>query len=171
MKIILKLSALTILIVAGYLIFFNQPERVDPSDIPAVIAANPMSDWDGNPVSPDDFRGKVVLLDFWETWCPPCMAYMPVLHQLREEFPEQFVVIAATPGYQDTADNVARFRANHPYDFVFTDAKDLARALNLSGIPHKILFDPEGNVVFSETGARSSEREYQRMKEYIDSFL
>src|SRR5690242_18022929 len=56
-----------------------------PIDPPEQIAAPNFQDKMGQPVSLDSFKGKVVVLNFWATWCPPCVAEMPALDKLQAE--------------------------------------------------------------------------------------
>ena len=54
-------------------------------------------DVDGRPVSLADYKGKVVLVDFWATWCPPCVASIPALNTLAQKYHDQgFVIVGST---------------------------------------------------------------------------
>ena len=56
---------------------------------PATVAAFTVRDLDGRDISPASFRGKVVIINFWATWCPPCRAEIPDLIALQEKYRDQ----------------------------------------------------------------------------------
>lgn len=126
-------------------------------------------DWDGNIVRVSDFRGKTVLIDFWETWCSPCLAIMPALNQLMADFPDDFVVLAVSPGWSDTEAVVRRFIDQHDYDFIFVHGDELATKLEIRGIPYKVYVRPDGTFYKTETGSRGPQREFDAISEVIRS--
>ncbi len=127
-------------------------------------------DWDGNEVALSDFRGKTVLLDFWETWCGPCLTMMPTLDRLVQEYEDDFVVLAISPGWSDTEEVVRRFMDEHDYNFEFVYNSELASALEIRGIPYKVYVKPDGTFYKTETGSRGPEREYNSISELIERF-
>lgn len=140
------------------------------ADVPVdAIESAVFTDWDGNEVKLTDFRGKTVLIDFWETWCGPCLNAMPALDKLMDDYPDDFVVIAVSPGWSDTEEAVRRFIDEHDYDFVYVHDEKLATALEIRGIPYKVYIDPQGKYIKNETGSRGPDREYELISEVIES--
>lgn len=140
------------------------------ADVPVdVIESAVFTDWDGNEVQLSDFRGKTVLIDFWETWCGPCLNAMPALDKLMDDYPDDFVVIAVSPGWSDTEEVVRRFIDEHDYDFVYVRDEKLATALEIRGIPYKVYIDPQGKYIKNETGSRGPDREYELISEIIEN--
>lgn len=124
--------------------------------------------WTGEKTTIEEHRGKIILLDFWETWCVPCLASFPAYQRLTEEYPEQFVVLAATPEMMDDKARVDRFLSQNDYDFHFVRAGELARDLRLSGIPFKVVIAPDGSLLMTDRGSGGEQREYQKFKKLIE---
>lgn len=110
---------------------------------------------DGKPgqVRLTQLRGRVVLLDFWATWCPPCLAMMPTLHDLyRDWHPRgaEFVGIDSD-GPMATREDVRGFLVEHPlpYPVVIDDRSDRSAggAYGVSSIPHVVIVDRDGKIV------------------------
>lgn len=124
--------------------------------------------WDGEITTIGDHKGKLILLDFWETWCVPCIASFPAYQRLVEEFPDKFLVLAATPEMMDDKARVDRFLSQNDYDFHFVKAGSLARDLRLSGIPFKVIIAPDGSLLQTDRGSGGEQREYQKFKKLIE---
>lgn len=125
-------------------------------------------DLDGNPVSVEDFEGKLLLIDFWESWCGPCLQVFPAMQDLREEYPDEFEVLAVTVGLSEGPEDARAFAEEHDYDFHFLyDANGIFEALGGQGIPFKAYVDPEGNVIKIEMGSYGREGDYNRTKAMI----
>lgn len=139
-----------------------------PAELVAAIEKGSFKDFSGTPVSVTDFKGKVVLLDFWETWCGPCIRSFPTLDRLMKEYPDDFAVIAVTPGFSDTPEDVQQFRQANPYPFVFVMDEGLSTALNIEGIPYKVILTADGKYLTTVMGAHPDD--YEKMKEIIEKY-
>jgi len=103
-------------------------------------------------VSLSDLRGKVVLVDFWATYCGPCKMSMPIIEKLLQENKAKgFEVLSVSA---EPYEKVAPFAMHSPYSLPFcVDATALAsQRFRIDAIPTTILVDRSGNVVFRETG-------------------
>lgn len=126
---------------------------------------------DGDSISVSDYEGKVVLIDFWETWCKPCIASFPTLEKLREEYPDKFVVLAVTPGFTDTKEDAQRFAKNHDYSFQYLmDSGGLHQKLGVQSIPYKIYISPKGEFIKSGMGSYGPDQDYKKIKEVIEKY-
>jgi thiol-disulfide isomerase/thioredoxin len=123
-------------------------------------------------VQVSDFEGKLLLVDFWETWCVPCLNVMPTFQQLLEEYPDKFVVLAVSPGWSDTPEDVMNFRSNHEYDFIFVyDDTEVATALEIAGIPYKVFIGPDGQYISTEMGTGGAQRDYNKIVEMLQQHM
>lgn len=125
------------------------------------------TDWDNNTISVDDFNGSVVVIDFWETWCGPCLSSFPGFQRTYEDFPDEVVFLAATVGWQDRRVDAIGFRDEMDYDFIYVDGKELSEELGFQSIPFKIILDREGNVETVQRGSLGADREYEKLVERI----
>lgn len=109
---------------------------------------------DGAAAKISDYRGKVVLLNYWAPWCGPCKQEMPLLSALHERMePEGFVVVGVTLDYDSTkevADIVSERGVKYP---VFLGGNEAEKAVPaFQGFPANFLLDQQGNIVASRQG-------------------
>lgn len=115
-----------------------------------------MTTTDGKKLSKTSLKGKVVLVDFWATWCPPCRAASPEMNKLHQSFAKNgLVVIGANLG-EEKADRLTaagKYKKEHKFGYTFTTAnEDLANKLGVQGIPAFFLIDKKGVVQKQWTG-------------------
>ncbi|MGB8433521.1 MAG: TlpA disulfide reductase family protein [Burkholderiales bacterium] len=131
----------------------SEPRALPPLDI---------RDAAGNPVSFDRFRGKVVLLNLWATWCAPCGKEMPALDRLQASIggPQFAVVALATDvgGVKAVKEFYAANNVQHLAIYVDGASKVLT-ALGTAGLPTTLLLDAEGREVGRYLGAADWESE------------
>lgn len=99
-----------------------------------------------------DNKGKVVMLNFFATWCPPCRVELPELRKLRDAFPEkEFMLIGLSVDEDKSAvpDFLQEAGVNYP---VYMADKSITDAYGISSVPHNAFFDPAGKLDISEPG-------------------
>lgn len=117
---------------------------------PVPIPAATFTDGDGKPVTLADKRGKVVLLNIWATWCPPCVREMPSLDRLQARFGGRDFEVVAVSEDRGGAAVVNAFykRLGLTSLALYLDPNaGVSRALNVLGLPTTILIDRDGNEV------------------------
>lgn len=121
---------------------------------PMAVSDLPFAGPEGD-VTLADFEGKVLLVNFWATWCAPCREEMPSIAALGEAFPpEDFAVITIATG-RNPAPAIEKFLSEIGLEEmpVYTDLKQqLAREMGVMGLPVTILIDREGHEVARLTG-------------------
>jgi len=106
-----------------------------------------LMDMTGKPWHLKDLRGKVVLVNFWATWCAPCQREIADFQAMHDRFADQGLLILAVTS--EDAATVKRYQADRPFTFrVLLDPGDMARKQFLvDGIPQSMLYDREGTMV------------------------
>ena len=123
----------------------------------------------GERQSLQSLRGKVVLLDFWATWCTPCFEAFPALSEWHQDLgPDGLVVLGLTRYYgqaegfrvdnPNEIDFLKRFKAKQklPYDFVVTSDQQSQIAYGATALPTTVLIDRKGKIRYIEAGTSSS---------------
>lgn len=108
-------------------------------------------DLEGNEINLSNSKNEVILINVWATWCPPCIAEMPSLQELYNDYKDQvdFYFVA-----NDKPEAVKKFLAKHKYNFpVFMQASNAPNQLQSNSLPTTFLIDKKGNIVVSKTGA------------------
>ena len=108
---------------------------------------------DEQPLRLSDYRGKIVFIDFWASWCPPCLVSLPAYEQMRAEIgTDEFEIIAINVD-EDPANGVS-FLKDHPVSYpVLKDPDgDIGIPYRIRSLPVSFLLDRDGNIVESYRG-------------------
>ena len=116
-----------------------------------------LEDMDGEKYSLQSYRGKVVILNFWATWCPPCRREIPSMEALHQAFRDEAFAILAINEWE-TEDHVFAFMGQLPVEPGFPILLDLdsevATNFGVKGLPTTLLLDPQGRIVYRAVGGR-----------------
>jgi peroxiredoxin len=130
---------------------------------PAEPSAAPdfaLSTLEGRPVRLREFRGKLVLVNFWATWCAPCLHEMPSMEQLYQTFKQtEFVLLAVSMDRQ--GEGVARpfvDKLKLTFPVLLDSTLEVSRQYSVRGLPTTYLIDPEGLLIGVAIGARDWHR-------------
>ncbi len=98
------------------------------------------------PATLSSLSGRVVVLDFWATWCGPCVASIPHLIELHDKYAAQGLVIV---GHTDaTSTNIEEFITAKKIPYIISIGPDIGNAYGVSGIPHVYVIDADGKVAW-----------------------
>ncbi len=117
-------------------------------------------DADGHPWSAADTQGKILVVNFWATWCAPCVAEMPQLDQIQREFAARGVTIVGLGS--EVQERVRRFRDQHALHFTLLAGgiESLTIARNLGDhqgvLPYTAVFSRSGSLLHTQLGALKS---------------
>jgi thiol-disulfide isomerase/thioredoxin len=163
--IVMPIKFLSILIFSLLLLPAQAAEREQPKlgyTLTALSKPVPAPDFtlediDGNKFSLKAYRGKVVLLNFWATWCPPCRREMPSMERLNQDFKGKDFAVLALNQMEDS-DQVFTYTAElavtPTFVILFDKNSDVARAFGVLGLPTTYLIDKKGNMRFRAIGGR-----------------
>ena len=149
-----------LLALLAYALFAPESLRVDAgrtvTDFGAVVYEDPrpapsfvLGTFDGESFDLGDYIGQVVVLNFWASWCGPCIAEMPMLNRVADEFADDNVVVVGVNVW-DSRDAAQRFvdELNITYLIVEDEvATSIAVEYGLTGVPETFVLNPDGEIV------------------------
>jgi thiol-disulfide isomerase/thioredoxin len=119
---------------------------------------------------PDTLKGKVIIVDFWASWCLPCAKSFPVLDDLQKKYGDRLVILAVN--VDEKKNNMDKFLEKHPVSFtVVRDAgQKLVAVAEPATMPTSFILDAEGKVRFLHNGFHGEDTRKEYVTE-IDSLL
>lgn len=122
----------------------------------------------GKSIKLSDYRGKVVIVDFWATWCPPCRKGIPDLIELQKEFRNDLVVIGVSLD-QDTKSDVVPFIKKYGinYPIVYGNNQVIMDYGSINAIPTSFIIDKNGKIVDKHIGLVPKSEYVNKIKEIL----
>ncbi len=158
-KILKAIAYLTVMLILGFGIYYfllqpNSPLKTSPGDYPqlsteALFAAN-LPNENNVPQALNQYQGKIIVLNFWATWCAPCREEMPELSKLHTENLDKDVVVLGIA--IDSLEQIKAFNKATPVSYPLFAAEDdgMAIAIQLGNdkgaLPYTVIIDRRGNV-------------------------
>ncbi len=143
---------------------------------PKVAVGQPAPDWTlkdaaGQPVALADLKGKVVVLDFWATWCGPCRAAMPGAQKLHEKFKGRSVAVFGVNCWETDADP-AKFMKDNGFTYgLLVGGDDMAQSYGVVGIPAFFVIGPDGKILHQASGFDPTGQAEKHIEKVIEEAL
>lgn len=142
----------------------NLSRAADAASVAQLAPAWKLKDLSGHAVSSDQFKGKVVVVDFWATWCGPCVGEIPGYIELQKKYGTAGLVIVGVSLDRGGPAKVSQFVKANGMNYVVVMGDDsVAEAFGgIEAIPTTFLINREGRIVHHKTGAMPHE-EYEKL--------
>lgn len=110
-----------------------------------------LTDLNGKEIDLDQLKGKTVFINFWATWCKPCLQEMPSIESAQAKLKDQNVVFLLASN--EEVNQIESFIKKHNYTFQYVHLENM-EDLGIQALPTTYIFNSEGKLKFSETGSR-----------------
>ena len=132
----------TLLLIFGYFTFQKIMKKADNIDT-VDLSQLSYQDLDGNKIRLSDFKGKNILINFWATWCAPCVKELPLLNETYDLVKEDFVFIVVS---DESKEKIKKFSQQTPYKFVYLKATNKLMLDGIVFVPQTFILDKKGNT-------------------------
>ena len=105
---------------------------------------------DGTEISGSELKNKVIFINLWATWCPPCIAEMPSIQKLHSDYSDKVLFLLIS---NESFEKTNRFKKAKGYDFLVYRPSSIPQPLYGKSIPRTLIIDSEGKIKVEKTGA------------------
>jgi thiol-disulfide isomerase/thioredoxin len=126
-----------------------------------------LADSEGKTHTLAEYRGRVVVLDFWATWCGPCAKVMPKLDKLQKKYGERGLVVLGVSSF-DTGDPVALMKKRGITYTLLLKGEEMAPSYGVTSLPVLYVIGADGKIVYSHAGADTKKLEDLIEKQFGD---
>jgi thiol-disulfide isomerase/thioredoxin len=110
-----------------------------------------LTELDGTPIDLNSYQGKTIFINFWATWCGPCVQELPSIQKAKNSVSNEDVVFLFASN--EEPEIIESFKKKQSYDFHYVRVENLEH-LNIMALPTTYIFNPKKKLVFSEMGYR-----------------
>ncbi len=166
---VLSAFGVAALLTVGSILFSKEPVAPAATSVDAAAAPAPawkLKDLDGRTVSSDQFKGKVLVIDFWATWCAPCLEEIPGYVALQKKYGADGLVVIGVSVDRRGPAYVKQFAEAHgiSYTLVMADETVADAFGGFDAIPTTFLINREGRILDRKTGAVPPEEYAKRVQ-------
>lgn len=111
-----------------------------------------LEDYNGNKIELADLKGKVVFLNYWATWCKPCIKEMPSIDVARKKINDPNIVFIVAS--DEDLERIKKYTSRFSFEFTFAHSTVSVFDLDIKALPTTMIINPEGKIVFNEIGGR-----------------
>lgn len=150
----------------------KKPEERKDAGLLAVGAQAPewtLKDAAGKEHKLSEFKGKVVVMDFWATWCGPCKKAMPSIQKTHEKFKDKGVVVIGVSTWEKDGDPVTYMKEKGFNYSLYLKGDEVAKQYGVTGIPAFFVIGGDGKIVFAEQGFDPSDE--KKLEKVIEQHL
>ncbi len=142
---------LLIILLSGIVVVFYITRHEKPPDITEIkplTSGIELSDTNENKLMLDELKGSVIFINFWASWCPPCIDEMPIIEQISRNLSGNSKFKLITILYREDKEKALRYLKENSYTFpVYTDsAGSAAKRFGVTGVPETYIIDKKGNL-------------------------
>lgn len=159
---------LCIVLLTGCNYSMKHRKTADDGQPPLHISGMTLMDLSGQSIDMEQFKGKTLFVNFWATWCKPCIQEMPsiqfAIEHLKNE-PIEFLFVS-----DESPQQIERFKNNNPFTFNYVRIGNM-EPLNIMGLPTTFIFNAQGDLVYNELGYKnwSSEKNINLIQGIINT--
>ncbi|HLW19856.1 MAG TPA: TlpA disulfide reductase family protein [Cyclobacteriaceae bacterium] len=161
-NIIISVAIASLFLGSGYLLGLDKTPSTEPLVDKKVLAEDgpaEIHDAEGNAVNFAEFKGKLVFINNWATWCPPCVAEMPTIEKLKEEMPEDEVAFVMV-SYDRNPRKAINWMKNKKMELpVYFPGENFPRQFTTDAIPATFVLDREGKILHTYLGMADYSKE------------
>lgn len=135
-------------------LFKPKTEPIAAGTPPADLSGIKFEDKSGKTVDLGSLKGKVIFVNFWATWCPPCLAEMPSINKLYERYKRDKDVVFIMVDADSNLAKAQKYMDSRSYGMpVYSVASNIPENLFKGALPTTIVFDKQGRISYNESGA------------------
>ena len=147
----------------------HELNRLEP---PVTAPGFSLTDMDGEQHTLDDYRGKVIMLNLWATWCPPCLREIPSMESIFQDLKDKGFVVLAVNQFE-TPDHVFAYMGQlsvYPtFPVLFDRDSQVSELYGVKGLPTTLLINKQGQVAYRALGGRDFD--HPRVRAIVNQLL
>ncbi len=159
-KIAVNLALAIVVGIGIWFTFHNQPTADQTSAtsniLPKQLPSFTLKDTKGVARNSSEWNGKILIVNFWATWCPPCLEEMPILIDFQEQHSSQGIQIVgvAVDNLEQVQDFIDLYGINFPVVVGQNEAVELGKKMGnrISALPYTAIFDQNGKTLYAQPG-------------------